>query len=561
MAEWNSFNAAATGLGITIGSCGNTVPWGAGGYFPQIAASKDGTRFFMIWSGNNSIYATVYDNNWNIVKNTFAIESVYSSPNVRVKDIGNNNFVVAWWYSPDWVVPYSTHYQVYNNDGTATSPIYNIPTYMVNNLRIAEYNNGANFAISGLDQAQTTLNIKWYALSAPNTLVFNQGIYCATAWNQGTIWWIGTDLIVVHNCNNIATGKRYTPAGGLVWNKTLWSWVYNTWHDDDTLAVRYDNLWFFLANNIGPAGTDIRVRYFDTNGNLVWSTPDTIWYSWLSMVPMRKTGLTDRVYITDASSTVPFWSYKFGSYMASSSSYNLFYGILASEIDSTMYQVRIAPTQTQAGIAYNWVGNAISFKLITFPTVQCAPGSYSPTSFPPCTAASIGYYVPTTGAITQTICPANTYQASTGQSSCTACPGWTNSPAGSTSASQCLIACPSGYTYIWATCVSPLRRNAYQTAWDQCISEWAVMTRANQVMTWCPITGGCSNIGDASYHLAWNPSDRNNYWVELVNSVSGRCCWASWWPISTYYSNTFPTAWASSTTDPINWQHYYYCTK
>lgn len=53
-------------------------------------------------------------------------------------------------------------------------------------------------------------------------------------------------------------------------------------------------------------------------------------------------------------------------------------------------------------------------------TTQCSPGNYSATGNIPCIAAGTGYYVSSTGAMTQTVCAAGTYQSSTGQSSCSA---------------------------------------------------------------------------------------------------------------------------------------------
>ena len=68
----------------------------------------------------------------------------------------------------------------------------------------------------------------------------------------------------------------------------------------------------------------------------------------------------------------------------------------------------------------------------------CTSGNYSASGNVPCTAASAGYHVPGGSATNQTICPINTYQNLTGQSSCTACPVNTASPAGSTSAGACV---------------------------------------------------------------------------------------------------------------------------
>ena len=58
----------------------------------------------------------------------------------------------------------------------------------------------------------------------------------------------------------------------------------------------------------------------------------------------------------------------------------------------------------------------------TAPPPPCQPGSYSTTGNEPCTPASAGYYVGTTGATTQTECAAGTYQPNTGQSSCITAP-------------------------------------------------------------------------------------------------------------------------------------------
>lgn len=96
--------------------------------------------------------------------------------------MGNSNFVTAWAYTSDRI-NYSTHYQLYNNNGTATSPVYNIAANMVLNTRLAEYNSGANFAISGGDYSagvNTTILIKGFALSSPTVLAMNLSVYCAT---------------------------------------------------------------------------------------------------------------------------------------------------------------------------------------------------------------------------------------------------------------------------------------------------------------------------------------------------------------------------------------------
>ena len=94
----------------------------------------------------------------------------------------------------------------------------------------------------------------------------------------------------------------------------------------------------------------------------------------------------------------------------------------------------------------------------------CAPGTYSATGSPPCTAAPPGYYVASSGATAATPCALGTYNALSGQTSCTTAPAGTyvdtmaataptdcpagsyNPSTGATSGAACLAA-PAG-TYV-----------------------------------------------------------------------------------------------------------------
>jgi hypothetical protein len=52
---------------------------------------------------------------------------------------------------------------------------------------------------------------------------------------------------------------------------------------------------------------------------------------------------------------------------------------------------------------------------------KCQPGSWSPTGVTPCTPASVGFYVPTAGATSQTPCPSGQTTSGTGSTSIAAC--------------------------------------------------------------------------------------------------------------------------------------------
>jgi hypothetical protein len=84
------------------------------------------------------------------------------------------------------------------------------------------------------------------------------------------------------------------------------------------------------------------------------------------------------------------------------------------------------------------VTNSSTFTCTSAP-VACLPGSYSGTGLEPCTPASPGHYVPTSGAVAQFACSQGYFQASPGATGCDAAPpGHYVGTTAATSASECL---------------------------------------------------------------------------------------------------------------------------
>ena len=94
---------------------------------------------------------------------------------------------------------------------------------------------------------------------------------------------------------------------------------------------------------------------------------------------------------------------------------------LLTKTDSTGYNGTLSgglSPLARAGVNKRFTGVALA------PVALCTPGSFSATGNLPCSNAQPGFYVPTSGAVTQTACSPGSFQANTGAISCnTAQPG------------------------------------------------------------------------------------------------------------------------------------------